>query len=99
MIDERTRRIFEMAHKKAIREGLDLLEVLDRAGLVRSEEKINSDWHDALSRLATQLEEQPVTALVQLGGGQSTPLDTLRGVLEYIDFFKKQYLRQSGRTK
>jgi hypothetical protein len=28
---------------------------------------------------------------VLLGGGQNTPLDATRGILEYIDFFMKRY--------
>ncbi len=96
MIDERTRETFEMARKKALREGVDLLEILDRAGLIRNEASINRDWHDALDRLAMQIDAQPIVALVQLGGGQNTPLDAVRGILEYIDFFKNHFLRQSG---
>lgn len=99
MIDEKTREVFEVCRKKALREGIDLLEVLDRAGLIRNEASINGDWHDALVGLAVQLDKQPVTALVQLGGGQNTPVDAVRGVLEYIDFFLKQFQSHSGRTQ
>lgn len=98
MIDEKTREVFELCRKKALREGIDLLEVLDKAGLIRNDASTSGDWADALVQLAIQLDKQPVTALVQLGGGQNTPLDTVRGVLEYIDFFIRQFQSQSGRS-
>jgi hypothetical protein len=87
VIDERTRATYEMAKKKAIREGLDLLEVMDQAGLVRSEDKIKSDWGDCLQRLWLNIDEQPEVALIQLGDGQNTPRDIKRGILRYIEIF------------
>lgn len=97
MIDERTRAAYEVCKTKALRDGLDLLEVMDRAGLIRTENSINGDWAACLERLLMNLDQQPVTALVQLGGGQNTPLDAKRGVVEYIDFFLRQFRSQSGR--
>lgn len=87
MIDERTRATFEMVKKKALREGLDLLEVMDQAGLVRSESSIKSDWGDCLQRLWHNIDEQPEVALIQLGDGQNTPRDIKRGILRYIEIF------------
>lgn len=87
MIDERTRSVYEMAKKKAVREGLDLLEVMDQAGLVRTETMIKKDWADCLSRLWLNIDEQPEAALIQLGDGQNTPRDIKRGILRYIEIF------------
>jgi hypothetical protein len=99
MLDADTRARLDLARQRALHDGVDLFEVMKTAGLLRDEESINGDWADCLERLWMNIESQPVTALVQLGGGQNTPLDAIRGVLEYIDFFKKQYLRQSGRQQ
>lgn len=87
MIDERTRATYEMAKKKSLREGLDLLEVLDQAKLVRSEESIKKDWADCLRQLWVNIDEQPEVALIQLGDGQNTPRDIKRGILRYIEIF------------
>jgi hypothetical protein len=97
VIDERTRDAFEIVRKKALHEGIDLLEAMDRAGLVMTEQAIKHQWANCLEQLWLNIESQPIVALVQLGGGQNTPLDATKGILQYIDFFQKEYLRQSGR--
>lgn len=99
MIDEDTRDRFERAQQRALHDGIPLIEALKEARLLRDEETINFDWANCLERLWMNVESQPIIALVQLGGGQHTPLDGVRGVLEYIDIFQKLYLRQSGAQK
>lgn len=94
MIDERTRATFDMAQRKALREGRDLLEVMDQAGLIRTEGRIKSDWSDCLHRLWTNLDEQPETTLIQLGDGQNTPRDIKRGILRYIEIFHDLFAKE-----
>lgn len=96
MIDERTRATFEAVRRKAQHDGVDLLDAMDRAGLILTEAQINKQWSNCLEHLWLNIESQPVTALVQLGGGQNAPLDAIRGVLEYIEFFRRRYQQQSG---
>lgn len=98
MIDEHTRATFEMVKKKALREGLDLLEVMDQAGLVRCEASIKKDWGDCLQRLWFNIDEQPEAALIQLGDGQNTPRDIKRGILRYIEIFSDLFMAKKLST-
>jgi len=95
MINEETRDLYDRVRAKALHDGIDLLEAMDRAGMIVTPAQINLQWANALERLWMNIESQPVTALVQLGGGQNTPRDAVKGVLEYMDFFQKQFLRLS----
>lgn len=99
MIDETTRDRFAAVQARALKDGIPLIEALKDAKLLRDEEMINHDWANCLEHLWMNIEQQPIVALVQLGGGQNTPLDAVRGILEYIDFFQKRYIRQSGAQK
>ena len=87
MIDQRTREAFELVRAKALREGRDLLELMDQAGLVMTEDRIRKHWADCLQRLWANIDEQPEVALIQLGDGQNTPRDIKRGILRYIEIF------------
>lgn len=96
MIDPVTRQLLEVMTKQAVREGTNLWEDLDRRGLLVTDQTRRKIWAQCLTALAIQISEQQVTAFVRLGGGQNTPLDTFRGILEYIDFFMKVHTGEKG---
>lgn len=97
MIDPQTRDLLEMVQRRALQQGINLWEALDQAGLLVTAPRRNEIWRQCLQELVVQVDEQPVTAFVMLGGGQNTPLDAVRGVLEYIDFFSKRFTDQKGK--
>lgn len=99
MIDEDTRNRLDAVMKRALHDGVPLWDALDKAGLVATEEQINKQWANCLEHLWLNLESQPIGALVQMGGGQNTPLDATRGILEYIDIFRKRFAAQAGETR
>lgn len=91
MIDPQTREMLTLIQKRALHDGTNLWEALDGRGMLVTEAMRRRIWVQCLSTLAQQISEQPVTAFVVLGGGQNTPLDATRGILEFIDFFSKRY--------
>jgi hypothetical protein len=95
VIDPYTRERLDMVKMRALHNGVNLWEALDKAGLIVTEEQMAKHWANCLDRLRMNLEDQPITALVQMGGGQNTPLDATRGILEFIDIFRRQYLAQA----
>lgn len=96
MIDKDTHDRFVRVQHRALHDGVPLIDALKEAKLLRDEETINFDWANCLEHLWLNIEQQPIGALVQLGGGQNTPLDAIRGTLEYIDFFRKRFAGQAG---
>lgn len=96
MIDEYTRTRAEAVLKRALHDGVDLITALDKAGLIATEPQIKKEWANCLEQLYMNLELMPTVALVQMSPGkQNTPMDAHRGVLEYIDFFRKQFASQA----
>lgn len=99
MIDEDTRRRFHAVQLRALQDGIPLIDALKAARLLRDEETIKYDWANCLERLWLNIESQPIVALTTMGGGQNTPLDAIRGALEYIDIFRKTFAAQAGETQ
>lgn len=95
MIDEHTRARLDQVKMRALHDGVNLWDALDKAGLLVTEAQIKKQWANCLERLWMNLESMPVVALTQMGGGQNTPMDAAKGVLEYIDIFSKQFAAQS----
>lgn len=95
MIDDSTRDRCNAVMKRALHDGVDLFTALDKAGLLVTEDQIKKQWSNCLERLWMNLEQQPPVALTNLGGGQNTPLDAIRGVLQYIDIFSKTFASQA----
>jgi hypothetical protein len=96
VIDKDTFDRFVRVQQRALHDGVPLIDALDAAGLLATEAQINKQWANCLQQLAFNIDEQPIVALVQLGGGQNTPLDAVRGTLEYIDFFRGRFAAQAG---
>lgn len=91
MIDSDTRdRVSAVLHR-ALKDGINPVEALDRNGLLVTDAQIRRQWANCLERLAMNLHAQPVVVLTSMGGGQNTPLDAVRGVLEYIEIFGKAF--------
>lgn len=88
MIDADTLRTLERLEARALREGRNIWDVLDEAGLLVTEPRAAKIWAECLKETWTQVDAQPVAAFVQWGGGQNTPMDAVKGVLEFIDFFR-----------
>lgn len=95
MIDEDTRRRLEQVQMRALHDGVNLWDALDVQGLIVTEAQIKKQWANCLERLWHNLDSQPITVFVQMGGGQNTPLDATRGILEYIGIFEKQFAAQA----
>lgn len=91
MIDPATREMLRAIQERALRDGVNLFEAMDRAGFLVTETERRKIWVQCLTTLLQQINEQQVTTFVVLGGGQNTPLDTTRGLCEFIDFFMKRY--------
>lgn len=98
MIDEYTQARLDAVMKRALHDGVNLFEALDKEGLIVTESQIKKQWANCLEHLWLNLDSQPVTALVQMGGGQNTPLDAIRGALKYIDIFQKNFAAQAGES-
>jgi hypothetical protein len=94
MIDPDTRDRLDATMRRALKDGVNLWEALDKQGLIVTPAQINRQWANCLERLWMNLESQPVTALTALGGGQNTPMDAVKGVLEYIDIFQRNFAAQ-----
>lgn len=99
MIDEYTRDRFEAVVKRALHDGVPLIDALADARLLQTEPEIKQQWAQCLEQLAYNIDSQQVGDLVQMGGGQNTPLDAVRGVLNYIDIFKNIFAAQAGETR
>lgn len=95
MIDESTRDRIEAVILRSQHDGVNMWDALDRAGLIVTSQQTYVLWARCLEQLRTNVELQTVHDLVQLGGGQNTPMDAVRGVLTYIDFCLRQYQRQA----
>lgn len=96
MIDESTRDRLDAVMKRALHDGVNLWDALDKAGLIVTEDQTKKHWAQCLEQLYVNLELMPTVALVQMSPGkQNTPMDAHRGVLEYIDFFRKQFASQA----
>lgn len=95
MLDSDTRARLEAVMNRALHDGVNLFDALDQAKLIVTEDRIKEQWAVCLERLWQNLDAQPTTALMQLGGGQHTPMDVHRGVLEYIDIYAKQFAAQA----
>jgi len=72
--------------------GLDLAEVLNDHGMLRTDNSIKADQLAALNRLRDGLESIPAEGLVHLMGGHFdnlTPADMLRLTKKWIETFVK----------
>jgi hypothetical protein len=86
MIDQDTQEKFLQAENRAIHDGIPLIEVLDRAGLLVTPEMIKTIARNAIGNLLRELEEfQPVT-IASLGGNQ-TVTGAYEGCLAYIRIY------------
>lgn len=72
----------------ANRNGWDLYETLERAGLLLSLDRRKLIEAAVLANLLVQLEDQQHTALAQLGGGQ-TVTGAVNGCTKFIELFAK----------
>ena len=99
MIDDFTRQRLDAVRAQALRDGVDLWEALDRARLLQTEPEIKQQWRQCLTLLAQNIDEQPIIAFTQMGGGQNTPLDATRGILAYLDIFEDIHAAQEGRDR
>jgi hypothetical protein len=95
MIDGDLRDRLELVMKRALHDGVNLWDALDKAGLVVTEPQIKKQWAACLEQLAFNVDSQPVTVFVQMGGGQNTPRDAVKGVLAYMDIFQRQFTAQA----
>jgi hypothetical protein len=98
MIDADLDRRLRLIQARALRDGVNLFDALDEAGLLVTENQIKKQWANCLERLWMNVESQPVIVFTQMGGGQNAPLDAVRGILEYIDIFRKTFADQSKGT-
>ena len=95
MIDDYTRTRLDAILADAFRNGVNLWDALDKARLLQTEAEIKKQWAQCLSQLKINIDSQPVVVFTQRGGGQNTPLDAVRGVLEYIDIFENAFAAQA----
>lgn len=87
----------EMAHRvkvaedMALKNGRSLVDVLDDLGLLFTEDRRKKAQLLAIDQMIDQLEQQNHTALMNLGGGQSTVSDGINGAVEFCKLFRKVY--------
>lgn len=96
MIDPDTADRLNRAMQRALHDGIPYTDALDQANLLATEAQIKRQWANCLEHLWLNIESQPIVAFTQMGGGQNTPLDAVRGILEYIDIFRKNFAAQAG---
>ena len=96
MIDEYTRQRLDAVRTRALHDGTNLWDGLDEARLIQTEAEIKKQWAQCLEQLAFNIDAQPLTLFVVQGGGENTPRDAIKGVLEYIDAFKNIFATQAG---
>ena len=92
MLDDDTRNHCHRVNEMADRQGWDLFETLDRAGLLVTTDKRVMIETSTLSALLIALEAQQPTAFSTLGGAQ-TVTGAVTGVIKFIEMFTKSLQR------
>lgn len=88
MLDDHTRAHCHYVQKKAEEEGLDLFELLERAGLLVSDDKRILIQQGTMAYAIMQLEAQQHTILANIGGGQ-TVTGAVNGCVKFLEMFTK----------
>lgn len=83
MLDAETIRKIEVARETAAHDGVDLVELLDRFGLLLTRELRVRIGQEALAHALNVIEEQPMTMLVRLGG-ENTVAGAVRGAVALL---------------
>jgi hypothetical protein len=94
MLDEATRGAFHLAEAQARKQGKPLMEVLDRYGLLITDDRERMLMINCIDSILAQLDEQPDTAYASLGGDQ-TVSGGIRGVKTYIRAYRTMLERQT----
>lgn len=80
MLDAETIRKIEVAREASRHDGVDLIELLDRYGLILTRERRVRIGQEALAHALNVIEEQPATMFVRLGG-ENTVAGAVRGAV------------------
>lgn len=83
MLDAETIRKIEVARELAARDGVDLIELLDRYRLILTRELRAAIGQEALAHALNVIEEQPTAMLVRLGG-ENTVAGAVRGAVALL---------------
>jgi hypothetical protein len=88
MLDDYTRGRCKYAEMLSLRDGKDLFETLERAGLLVTMDRRLQIELDMLSVLLSQLESQEAFILAGFGGDQ-TVTGAVRGTIKFVELFQK----------
>lgn len=83
MLDAETIRKIEVAREAAAHDGMDLVELLDRYGLILTRERRVRIGQEALTHALSVIEEQPTAMFVRLGG-EGTAAGAVRGAVALL---------------
>jgi hypothetical protein len=92
VLDAHTRARCHHVQQYAEREGYDLFETLEAAGLLVSEDKRALISQLTVLAAVMQLEDQQHTTLAHLGGGQ-TVTGAVLGCVKFLNMFAKSLVR------
>lgn len=88
MLDDHTRAHAEHIMALVEFEGLNLLDTLERAGLLLSDDKRIQVQRDTLHMAIAQLDQQQHTVLAQMGAAQ-TVSGAVRGCVKFLEHLAK----------
>lgn len=88
MLDDSTRARCKHAAEMALRDGRDLFETLEKAGLLVTRDRQREIEIDTVHTLLAQLDQSQPFILAGFGGDQ-TVTGAVRGVVKFVELFAK----------
>lgn len=100
MVDRTTFERYRSAEALAIREGRDVIEVLDGAGMLLTPHREHTVAVRAVKELITRLEQKTPAELMQffLGRIDGTPRDMFECVLKWMEVWYQELAKREGTT-
>jgi hypothetical protein len=88
VLDEATQAHCLHVQKLAEEQGYPLFDLLERAGLIVSDDKRTMIMKATIAMALLQLEDQQHTTLAQIGGGQ-TVTGAVQGCIKFLELYAK----------